>query len=213
VEIPCTAIRYHDPGAIPSGAGAFVFASRRGVAGFLRLRGSDAALSIGRRPLVCAVGASTARELDECGIKADIVADPPEGAVLAGVLKGVLQPGARVVMVRGNLRASEIDVLTAGQGFEVVPFEVYENVEPEIPRFEPFPVTAVFIGSPSAGRRLVAVNPWMKDEQFVAIGRTTAAALSELGVKKLRIAGADPNGWADCILFATAGKHRSKEEA
>jgi uroporphyrinogen-III synthase len=196
VEIPCSATRLLNPGKIPEGMDAFVFTSKRGVNGFFRLEGAMEALRAVPKPLICSVGKATAGLLGRMGIKADAVADPPNGQVLAGMITERLKPGSRLLMIRGNLRASEIDDMLAGAGFKLIPFTVYENVEPDIQAMEPFPVSSVLVAAPSAGRRLLSANPWMRNAPFVAIGGTTASAMRALGIARVFSAGADQEAWA-----------------
>ncbi|MBI4862880.1 MAG: uroporphyrinogen-III synthase [Candidatus Riflebacteria bacterium] len=79
---------------------------------------------------------------------------------------------------------------------------VYENVAPEIPRLAPFPVAAVFVASPSAARRLVAANPWVRQTRFLTIGPTTASAVRDLGVGSVRAIGSTLTDWIEHLCAA-----------
>ena len=61
---------------------------------------------------------------------------------------------------------------------------------------------------PSAARRLVDKNPWIKGAHFCAIGPTTAAALSELGVGSVEEVGTE----MDAQLEALCQAHRRAVE-
>jgi uroporphyrinogen-III synthase len=108
-------------------------------------------------------------------------------------------------MVRGNLRASGIDAILEGAGHRIIPCIVYENYDPIVPVVGPFPVSSVFVGSPSAGERLLKANPWMRDAVFVAIGKTTKSALEAMGVGKVLIAGAGRESWLEAITGVYKG--------
>jgi uroporphyrinogen-III synthase len=221
-EIPCLATRYlsfQQP--ITNNLDAFVFTSRHGVRGFFqqkttflspspisgeggaerRVRGEGINDS-DQRVLVAAVGRATAKEIQSCGLAVDLIADPPEGAVLANLLKKALPVGSRLLMVRGNLRASEIDTILRKAGYQLDELVVYENVDVPIATLQPFPVAAVFIASPSAAKRLLTANPWMRDRRLFAIGRTTAQALKKLGAVTIEEIGADPFQWIEVLFGA-----------
>jgi uroporphyrinogen-III synthase len=143
------------------------------------------------RPLVAAVGKSTQRELESAGIRVDLVADPPQGTVLARLIMKEVEPPASIAVVRGDLRAGGMDAELEEVGFWVEPVIVYENAAPDIPRLEPSEVAAVFVASPSAAKRLVEKNPWIKGAHYCAIGPTTADALKKLGVGSIEEVGTE----------------------
>lgn len=201
-QIPCLATRYVEPGALPEQIEAVTFSSRRGVAGLRLSSAGPAWMARLGAAQVGAVGAATAAALDEAGWPADLVADPPLGEELARRLLSSLGAGSRVAVVRGNLRAGGMDAILTGAGLELCPVQVYENVAPEVPQLEPFAVAAVFAASPSAARRLLAANPWMAGQAFVAIGPTTATALSEMGVARIEQAGKQPAVWQATLVAA-----------
>lgn len=188
-EIPCLATRYHQPAEVPGRADAVVFTSRRGVKGLLLLPGRIRLLSVSPPPLLCAVGKATAEAIQAGGLGVDIIADPPTGEVLAQALTARLPAGRRILLVRGNLRAGGLDEALERAGYEIVGVEVYENSAPDVPAVAPFPVAAVFAASPSAARRLLEANPWLRERPFVGIGPTTEKALRELGVGRVVVAG------------------------
>jgi uroporphyrinogen-III synthase len=206
-EIPCLATRYVEPASTSADADALAFGSRRGVRGFVRALSrslgkgpSDGAARGG--PMIGAVGGATAAELRKHGIAADVVADPPEGRVLARLLDAALPRGARVIVVRGNLGTAHLESDLAEAGHRVQAAVVYENVAPEIPEMDPFPVAAVFVASPSAARRLIHALPWMADERFCAIGPTTGQALEGLGVRRVQRVGIQLADQAEALSTA-----------
>jgi len=202
-EIPCLATRYVSPDEMPGGrVDALTFSSRRGVRGAVRAGILEALLPPGHDVIVAAVGPATAAELAANGIQADLTPDPPEGSVLAGLLLERLSPASRVAVVRGNLRAGKMDEALTAAGHTLLPLVVYENYEPEVTRFAPFPVAGIFAASPSAARRLVEKNPWMLEESFFVIGRTSAAELERLGAKEITRMGAGHRDWVEALTAA-----------
>jgi uroporphyrinogen-III synthase len=211
-EIPCvsTRLRDPDPGEIsrlpdPADVGALAFTSRRGVMGWQRwAAGSDWSGRLAREEvLVAAVGGRTARALDQAGVVAQLVADPPRGEVLAGLLADRLDAGRPVVLCGGQLRAGGLEQGLERAGHPVHPLTLYVNEAPRIPVLEPFAVAAVLVASPSAGRRLLAAMPWMRDCVFVSIGPVTSRALEELGVGDVREPGPDPADWERELVAAS----------
>jgi len=95
-----------------------------------------------------------------------------------------------------------METLLEESGHRVAPVVVYENVEPEIPCYEPFEVAAVFVASPSAARRLIRSNPWIADRPFYSVGPTTGAAVRGLGVRETSEAGTDFDGWVETLADA-----------
>ncbi len=213
-EIPCLATRYLSPKEpIMKNPDAVVFTSRHGVRGFFQQestgRHSQAArpsggplLGASQRVLIAAIGQATAREIQSHNVPVDLIADPPEGAVLANLLTDALPVGSRLLVVRGNLRASEIDTMLTNAGYQLEDLIVYENVDVPIAALQPFPVAAVFIASPSAAQRLLAANPWMRNARMFTIGKTTARALRSLGGSRVEEIGADPRQWLEVLFRA-----------
>jgi uroporphyrinogen-III synthase len=203
-QIPCIVTRYRDPApdeiealgvAVPA---ALAFTSRRAVRGWVRWEG---------RPdpggaLVAAVGRATADELASLGMDAALIADPPQGRVLAALLAGRLEAGALVVSVGGELRAGGLEKGLAEASIVARPLTVYANDAPHVPSLEPFDVAAVFVASPSAARRLVAAMPWMLACRFVSIGPTTTGALRELGAGRIEEPGPEPGLWERALAAA-----------
>jgi len=212
VELPCVATRFVRPGAIPGAVDAVVFTSRNGVKGFLNLPESGEILKRAPKPLVCAVGRATASLLSGYGAAPDVVADPPDGTVLASLIRSRLKIGSTILMVRGNLRASAIDEIVQSAGYMIVPCEVYENYDPEVEAVKPFAVSSIFVGSPSAGLRLLEANPWMREAVFIAIGETTKSALEKLLVRQVITAGAEPDSWVETIKKSFSEGMKKSEE-
>lgn len=213
LEVPCLAVRFLDPVDLPSSPGfrAVLFTSRRGVQGLFRLRRHADLLSGEPRPLICSVGEATAHALQEHGIGSDLIADPPRGEVLARQLIERLEGPCRIAMVCGNLTTGKTEKMLADAGFDLRRIIVYENFTPDIPQLSPFPVAAVFTASPSAGRRLIEKNPWMRSCRYVAIGETTAAGLAEMGVDRITLAGSDPGDWIDTLYSAYQAAPKAPE--
>jgi uroporphyrinogen-III synthase len=208
-EIPCISTRYVMPRIPQAKIDVVTFSSRRGVRGMLEQDLVEKLIPKENRPLVAAVGPATRTELESAGIKVDLVADPPQGTVLARLIMKEVEPPASVAVVRGDLRAGGMDDALEQAGFWIEPVIVYENAGPDIPRLEPTPVAAVFVASPSAAKRLVDKNPWIKDAHFCAIGPTTAAALKDLKVGSIEEVGTE----LDKQIEALCRAHRRAVES
>ncbi len=212
-EIPCLATRFIRPEHLPHETpSAVTFSSRRGVRACSQLDLLSELIPGDSRTIVGAVGPATAASLSEAGIKVDLVANPPEGRELARLLVAKLKNGSRVTLVRGNLRAGEMDTILSQAGMLLDPLIVYENIEPDIPVCEPFPVAGVFVASPSAARRLLEKNPWMKKNSFFAIGSTTARQLSDLGIERVGVLGAGFDNWLEALHEAHLQAVAEEEE-
>lgn len=199
-EIPCLATRFVRPERLPKDQPAAVtFSSRRAVRACEQLAITTEIVRPGSGTLVAAVGPATAKELAAAGVAVDLVADPPTGAELGSLLIARLAPGSQVVVVRGDLRAGAMDAALSRAGMRLEPLVVYRNVDPDVPACEPFRVAAVFIASPSAARRLLEKNSWMKKYNFLAIGPTTASELAGLGVERIETAEASFDGWLESL--------------
>ncbi len=211
IEIPCLATNYISRVHLPAGPfDAITFSSRRGVRGFTKLDPAQQKIAADQSSLLGAVGQATADELTAAGLEVDLVADPPEGKVLAEMLIERLKPNARILAVRGNLRAGKMDTLLRQAGHQLETAIVYENLEPEIKSWPPFEVAAIFVASPSAAKRLLEKNQWMKEKLFMAIGSTTIAALQELGVDSCELIGAQSDSWLESLT--RAGQRPAKSE-
>jgi uroporphyrinogen-III synthase len=194
VEIPCVSTRFVAPPLPTERLDAVLFTSRRGVQGILRhplgrslLDGRKGAAS----PLLGAVGNATAAALEAAGWHPDLVAEPPDGHTLGREIVGRLAPGSKVAVVRGNLTTGELEQALTAAGIQALPVVVYENVAPDVPHLEEFPVAAVFVASPSAAGRLLEANAWMAGCPFATIGETTCKAVRRLGIANTRIIGTE----------------------
>lgn len=176
LEIPCLKICYLQPTPLPHPVDAVVFTSRHGVKGWM----DTSTFQQPNRPLFAVIGTATAQALEFYGFRAEIVAEKPQGELLAQKVMTRLSPPARIAMVRGDLRAGAVDEILAARGFQLVSVPVYRNIMPEIPVITPCEVAAIFFASPSAAKRLFSVNPWMRSCATFCIGNTTASALLSL---------------------------------
>ncbi len=216
-EIPCVSFQYLDPGPLPHPVGAVAFTSRRGVRGLARLEHGLEWLE--RASAVAAVGPGTARELEAMGIEVGIVADPPEGRVLAGEISERLPWDLPLSCVAGDLtsaRGLEATLTEMGRAFTKV--TVYRNLAPHVPALPRFPVAGVLVASPSAARRLLGAMPWMAEARFVSLGPTTSDALSQFGVGSVvQVDAREPGSWVQALLdahreaSATAGRRSATE--
>ena len=201
-EIPCLATRYLQP-KLPAGPfAAICFTSRRGVRGLINIDHYKKLLSENNQAIIGAVGKATASELLKAGIETKLVANPAMGKILAQLLTSMLPKKSKLAVVRGNLVTGELDRIISQAGHTIIDITVYENLEPKIPNHEPFEVAAVFVTSPSAARRLLGKNPWLKTKRFFCIGSTTACALTSLGIESPRELGIDFDNWVSALTRA-----------
>jgi len=201
-EIPCISTRFIMPQMPQAKIDVVAFSSRRGVRGVVEQDLLKLLIPEENRPLVAAVGPATQKELESAGVKVDLVADPPKGTELARLIMKEIEPPASVAVVRGDLRAGGMDDALEQAGFWIEPVIVYENAGPDIPRLEPTPVAAVFVASPSAAKRLVEKNPWIKQAHFCAIGPTTAEALKDLKVGSIEEVGTELDRQVEALFRA-----------
>ncbi len=201
---------------------AVAFTSRRGAEGFgawLSQTGWQdetrlpAALMNHKGVLVAAVGDGTAKALNELGIETNLIADPPRGDVLAQTLLPLLAPQSHVIYVRGNLSVGALEAILRDAGHVVHPLGVYENRAPQVPRLEAFPVSAVFVASPSAVTRVLEANPWLVTRPFVAVGPTTAKACKDAGVEQVTDAGSGLDNWLDALREAHTKAMQALEQS
>jgi len=199
VEIPCIKTSYVTPEHVPGmNFDVFVFSSRRAVRGMKQAR----LLHMMKDSMIAAVGKATADQLAAHGIRADIVAHPPEGRVLAPMIIEKAGPEAAVAVVRGNIRAGGLDSILLEAGYRIVPLIVYENIAPVIAEYGKFPVAAVFVASPSAARRLYRHNGWMIKHPVFVIGSTTKEAVEKLGAESVTVMGAGFDSWVELLYDA-----------
>jgi len=186
VSYPCLATEYLPvdewriiPPAAPAEFRVVLVTSRRGARA-LQEAGDTLLHAPGR--VVAAVGASTADALREAlGREPDLVAADARSLGLAQELAGLLTPGEAVLHVRGSKSTGELKTILGRSGFAVHEMIVYRNLAPDLaPLTAPAPWVVV-VASPSAVQRFAAVNgPRLDGSRFVAIGPTTAQAVTEL---------------------------------
>jgi uroporphyrinogen-III synthase len=128
-----------------------------------------------------------------------MVAEPPHAAGLARELVQCLSPNVPVVVVRGNLSMGILPATLRQANIRAFPLQVYENYEPAIPTLRPFPVLAVVVFSPSAARRLLASNSWMKSARFVVPGMTTERAVRGMGVEDILVSRPELSATLTCL--------------
>jgi uroporphyrinogen-III synthase len=211
-EVPCLQTRFLSPSpeqvqGLPSAAEnpILVFTSRRGVEGFFRSQplcdwfGGRGTRSQSTPVRVATVGPATGEALRRRGVTPWLVAKPSHAAGLAGKLVESLSPGTPVVFVRGDLSMEILPENLRQAHFRVFPLQVYENCEPAIPTLQPFSVLAVVAFSPSAARRLLTSNPWMRSARIVVPGTTTERAVREMGVEVILVSRPELGATLSCL--------------
>jgi len=186
IEIPCVATRFLNP---PTPAGRFdaiAFTSRRAVNALYSTPLRDHLFGKSEtRPLIAAVGKSTARALAEVNLSAGIISDSPSGASLGIAISSRLKSGSHVLLVCGTLTTGTLREALEKHGILLDEIPVYENYEPAIPIISSNETATVFFASPSAARRFIKSNPWALHIPLCAIGETTRLELQRLGAVKV----------------------------
>ncbi len=200
-EIPCLEVRYLTVPDLPPAPSCVAFSSRHSVLA-LENRGLLNKLLKNGNPLLAAVGPSTARQLLRGGHEATIVADPPTGKVLATMLSRRISPETDILLICGNLQGGGLEPWLRRLGFHPRILVVYENISPQVPFRERFPVAAVLVASPSAGRRLCRALPWMLQNRFLVPGPTTARAMRKLGARFVEEVGVGQQVWLEALKAA-----------
>lgn len=152
--------------------------------------------------LVAALGKATALALRAAGAEVAAVGEPAHAAGLLAALlahPAAPRPGGQAVgLVQGGQARSELGDGLLAAGIEVRTAEVYD-VAPSPWTLEE-PVAAVLLGSPSA---VAALPPRVAEgARLVAIGPTTAAAVSEQGWPVWQAAEPSPRGVFDALWLA-----------
>lgn len=138
-------------------------------------------------PPVAAVGAGTASALQAAGISPAIVGDAGGGALAERMLAAGLRAGDVVLHPCGEDARRELADTLGAAGATVVPVAVYRMVPDEIgARAAAGEFAAVVVGSPRLAQRAAELFP--SRPPVVAIGRTTAAALRDLGWRPAAVA-------------------------
>ncbi len=165
-----------------SHARAVAFTSRHGVHSFVRQLGAE----ILRRPglTVAAVGDATAEALLQEGAFVGVqVREPATGRQLAKALAQALPGGSTIVVVQPRHAQRDLPTDLLAQGYDVRQAVVYENVPPPDPESAVHAHASadavVFAAAPSAVARLLGWSAAWRQARWVAIGSTTAAALTD----------------------------------
>ncbi|HYI81132.1 MAG TPA: uroporphyrinogen-III C-methyltransferase [Thermoleophilaceae bacterium] len=166
------------------------FTSTNGVRIFfaaLAERGSDARTLAGS--IVAAIGPGTARELEQHGVRADIVPSRSIAEALVEALAGTPVEGRRVLVARGGEGRDVVPKALRERGAEVDVVALYDTVvEPlsEEQRALLANVDYVTFTSASSARNLLDSlgegDASLGDARIASIGPITTAAASELGL-------------------------------
>lgn len=199
-----------------------VFTSANGVEFFCRRlweRGGDARALAGVG--VAAVGEATAATLAERGLRPDLVPGEFRGGAMVDPLAGRCRPGARLLLVRGDLAAPDLPAGLAARGLSPREVVVYhtrsdtvggEEVRRLLTRGD---LDALTFASPSAvDGFLAAVGPdapaLLGRAAVACIGPTTAAAARARGLP-VDVVAARSN--SEGLAAALADHFRSAESA
>jgi uroporphyrinogen-III synthase len=129
---------------------------------------------------VAAVGPGTATALQSLGYEVEIVGDAGSESLGRRMLEAGLAPGDVVVHACGAESRGELRRVVEGAGGVYRPVVVYRMVpDPVGERAAAGEFAAVIVGSPNLARRAAELFP--SRPPAVAIGRTTASAMRDLG--------------------------------
>ena len=129
---------------------------------------------------VAAVGQGTASALQALGFEVDLVGDAGAESLGAKIVDAGLARGDVVVHACGEDARPELRRVIEAAGGVYVPVVVYEMVpDPVGERAATGEFAAVVVGSPNLARRAAELFP--SRPPAVAIGRTTASAMRDLG--------------------------------
>jgi uroporphyrinogen-III synthase len=130
---------------------------------------------------VAAVGQGTATALQSAGYdEIHVVGDGGAESLATKIVEAGIEPGDVVVHPCGEDSRQELRRVIEAAGARYVPVPVYRMVaDPIGERAATGEFVAVVVGSPNLARRAAELFP--KRPPAVAIGRTTAAALRDLG--------------------------------
>lgn len=147
---------------------------------------------------IAAVGARTARALEDHGMIAAVVAQRPTGEGLAEAMRPHLDIGQEVLVPGAQEGRPELAHALEDAGVRVTRVAAYRSQKRAIPpeeqqQLEAAPPQVVIFASPrTAEAFLEASEPWgralLERAARVAIGPTTAAALEELGLQAKAVA-------------------------
>lgn len=151
-----------------------------------------------RTARIAAVGARTARALEDHGLVAAVVAQRPTGEGLAEAMRPHLDPGQEVLVPGAQEGRTELADALEEAGVTTARVAAYQSQKREIEDgareqlLAAPPQVAIFASPRTAEAFLEASEPWgralLENAARVAIGPTTAAALSELGLAARAVA-------------------------
>ncbi|MEX0774000.1 MAG: uroporphyrinogen-III synthase [Balneolales bacterium] len=160
---------------------AWVFTSKNGVEGFMRI------FEQGLIPLkpkkIFAVGRKTASKLKAAGFDAE-VPEREHGTALANLIVDHEYIHS-VVHFCGNLRRDELSEILVRNGVQVNELFVYKTIREKYQNDFPQDMQAILFYSPSAVEAFGEAFKRYSDVPSVAIGSTTAAALSQHNCQKI----------------------------
>lgn len=158
---------------------------------------------------VAAVGPGTASALHSAGVRPDLIGDGGGTELGEALLAAGCAAGDTVVHAAGEPSRPELRARLAAEGVEVVTVSVYRMVpDPVGERSAAGRFDAVVVGSPRLAAR--AAELFEPRPPVVAIGRTTAAALRDLGWAPAAVAARPtPDDVEGALRSVIAGPDRS----
>lgn len=157
---------------------------------------------------VAAVGQGTASALQAIGFEIDVVGDGGAEELGAKIVEAGLTKGDVVVHACGEDSRTELRRAIEAAGGVYVPVVVYRMVpDPIGERAASGEFAAVIVGSPGLARRAATLFP--SRPIAIAIGRTTASALRDIGWPAAAVAARPTAADVAAALAAALGHGRS----
>ena len=161
-----------------------------------------------------AIGAASAKMYSDFGIKADLIAQEPNGSALAQQLLLSAGGGNHAALIpSGNLAMSNLtDDLTAA-GWDIFARVVYETstvAQPplSVSALKSGQISAILLRSPSAARALVE-HAGVTSVPVIAGGPTTAAAARSLGLTVIAVSqNPEPEATARVVFDALTSQNQ-----
>lgn len=183
-----------------------VFSSRHAVRGFRRaLEAEGGDLRRLGAAQIAAVGPITGRELEQWGIRPDLIATPARADALVTQLTLRRPAPRRALFPSGTLALETIPLSLSTLDIPTERVRVYETrqlaPDPRVCDAIAQGVDAILLASPSAATALGRCGMSLHDTPIICIGPTTAAATAPYGWTDVRVADVHTdNGMIDLLL-------------
>lgn len=167
-----------------------VFTSANGVRGFRASMYASGENFQFHNAKICAVGPSTQRELEACGVSVDLVPETYTAEAAFEAMKNTdVLNGTRVLLPQGNIATQDLAESLIEAGANVERVVVYETVCPHHDTdsvrglIDARPDLVTFTSASTARNFCLSINPGhLKNTEYACIGPRTSAAARECGL-------------------------------